>query len=180
MTEKKDIEGKYLYLKDNTSARERSGKNVPDNIVMKVGGKEIEVGLFTNSSVYSSTKARLDGAEGKTIKVSVYVKGKYLSLNDHEEIAFVGEEAGSVPEDVSTEEAVDAGVMEKTTYVNMSKVSYRNYLVEEFHKAYQDAALLVEELRKNNVQMFSDSQATMDIACALFNKLAVSEKEYKK
>jgi hypothetical protein len=97
-------------------------------------------------------------------------------LNDHEELTFAGEESVS-------EEDADAEVMQEEAdavpKVNMNKVSYRNYLIEEFNKAYQDATLLVNELReKNTIPSSEHDEMVLPIACALFSKLAVAEKEY--
>lgn len=176
-----EITGRYVDFEDNTAAREKTGKKVPDNIVLRVKGKEFKIGTWDGKP------AELEDADGKEIMVPTYHDNKngreYYSLNKFAKIEVTGagkakvkEEEEPVPEDADAES--DAAAADEPK-VNMAKVNYRNYLITQFGQCYQDAMLAAQETHKTDGAQVSREEL-LQIACALFQKSAATEIEYKK
>ena len=180
-----EITGRYVDFEDNTDAREKTGKKIPDDIVLRVDGKEFKVGTWDGKP------EAIEDADGKNITISVFHDNKngreYYSLNKFAKNNIVvkgatkakkkEEEEEPVPEDVDAES--DAATADESK-VNMQKVDYRNYLITHFAQCYQDAALVGQEIHKADSIQVGDRVELLSIACALFQKSAATAVEHKK
>lgn len=172
MGEKKVLVGEYLGFIKNDEARERTGKKVPDKLKIKVGKKEIEIGCFNGMpDIVGELEA------GEKITLSCFVNGDYVNLNDKEEDCIIrengkGDKEEEEPDEMPQEE-------DKKQASRPKKIEYRNYRIEKFNEAFQDAKIVVAELAKTDTSVLAP-EAQMQITKALFYKACLEEKEYSR
>jgi hypothetical protein len=180
MGEKMDVSGRFVDYQNNDELRAKTGKRIPDNIVLKVKGKEFKIGSFDGKP------AELEDAEGKDVRIPVYhdiKNGKeYFNLAKGGKIEVKGgskvapqHETEEADADVAPEEEETEETPKPAPKVNLNKVNYRNYLITHFAQCYQDAMLVATEIHKTDANHVVDTTELLRIACALFQKSAANE-----